>query len=224
MRTGMNGMQAKDTHTISNGPPITLQNVSERFPRLSKIWADRGYVGPFGDWVKKHFGIDVEIIKRTDDLKGFKVVPRRWVVERTFGWFGRFKRLSKDYELLPEHSESVIYLAMIWLMLLCHPRQEGVNEGSHLCCYSGVSVMRLPGYCLPGVPCLDATNHDVASVRRSAHVFCYDGAHVAQQEEAGLTACDLLHLARQPGQRAFHPEQAAYIAVSGKTSDDQRSQ
>jgi putative transposase len=67
--------------------------------------------------VKKQFGIDLEIIKRTDDLKGFKIVPRRWVVERTFGWLGRFKRLSKDYELLPERSESMIYLAMIQLML-----------------------------------------------------------------------------------------------------------
>lgn len=99
------------------GAKSLLENISERFPRLSKIWADSGYVGPFGDWVKKQFSIDVEIIKRTDDLKGFKIVPRRWVVERTFGWFGHFKRLSKDYELLPEHSESIIYLAMMRLML-----------------------------------------------------------------------------------------------------------
>jgi putative transposase len=87
------------------------------FPRLSKIWADSGYEGPFENWVKQEFDIDLEIIKRTDDLKGFKIVPRRWVVERTFGWFGRFKRLSKDYELLPEGSESMIYLAMMQLML-----------------------------------------------------------------------------------------------------------
>ena len=99
------------------GAKSLLENVSKRFPRLCKIWADSGYTGPFVDWVKEHYEIDVEIVKRTDDLKGFKVVPRRWVVERTFGWFGRFKRLSKDYELLPEHSESMIYLAMMWLML-----------------------------------------------------------------------------------------------------------
>ncbi len=99
------------------GAKTLLCDVVKRFPRLSKLWADSGYDGPFGDWVKKQFGIDVEIIKRTDDLKGFKIVPRRWVVERTFGWFGRFKRLSKDYELLPEHSESMIYLAMMRLML-----------------------------------------------------------------------------------------------------------
>ena len=100
-----------------DGAKALLCDVAKRFPRLSKIWADSGYDGPFGDWVKKQFDIDLEIIKRTDDLKGFKIVPRRWVVERTFGWFGRFRRLSKDYELLPERSESMIYLAMMQLML-----------------------------------------------------------------------------------------------------------
>jgi putative transposase len=99
------------------GAKTLLCHLDKRFPRLSKIWADSGYTGPFGEWVKKQFNIEVEIIKRTDDLKGFKIVPRRWVVERTFGWFGRFRRLSKDYELLPEHSESMIYLAMMQLML-----------------------------------------------------------------------------------------------------------
>ena len=99
------------------GAKSLLTAVVSRFPLLSKIWADSGYQGPFLDWVKTHFDIDVEIIKRTDDLRGFKIVPRRWVVERTFGWFGCFKRLSKDYELLPEHSESIIYLAMMRIML-----------------------------------------------------------------------------------------------------------
>ena len=100
-----------------DGAKALLTQVSKLFPRLSKMWADSGYIGPFADWVKEHFGAELEIIKRTDDLKGFKIVPRRWVVERTFGWFGRFKRLAKDYELLPEHSESMIYLAMMRIML-----------------------------------------------------------------------------------------------------------
>ncbi len=99
------------------GAKALLCDAVPLFPRLSKLWADGGYNGPFEKWVKDQFDIDLEIIKRTDDLKGFKVVPRRWVVERTFGWFGRFKRLSKDYELLPERSESMIYLAMMQLML-----------------------------------------------------------------------------------------------------------
>lgn len=99
------------------GAKSLLEGITKRFPRLSKIWADGGYEGPFLDWVAEHLNIEVEIVKRTDDLTGFKVVPRRWVVERTFAWFGRFRRLSKDYELLPEHSESMIYVAMIRLML-----------------------------------------------------------------------------------------------------------
>ena len=57
------------------------------------------------------------IIKRSDDAKGFQVLPRRWVVERTFAWLGGFRRLSKDYEALPRVSEAFIYAAMLHLML-----------------------------------------------------------------------------------------------------------
>ena len=59
----------------------------------------------------------MEIIKRSDDAEGFVVLPRRWVVERTFGWLYRFRRLSKDYEVLPETSEAWIYAAMVRIML-----------------------------------------------------------------------------------------------------------
>ncbi len=59
----------------------------------------------------------LEIIKRNDDAKGFQVLPHRWIVERTFGWLGRYRRLSKDYEELPESSEAMIYIAIIHLML-----------------------------------------------------------------------------------------------------------
>ncbi len=100
-----------------DGAKALLSAVAERFPRLTKIWADSGYTGALIAWVKEQCEIDVEIIKRTDDLQGFKSVPRRWVVERTFGWFGRYRRLTKDYELRPERSESRIYLAIIRLML-----------------------------------------------------------------------------------------------------------
>ena len=57
------------------------------------------------------------MVKRTDKEKGFKVVPKRWVVERTFGWLGRYRRLSKDYERLPETSEAMIQMAMVHIML-----------------------------------------------------------------------------------------------------------
>ena len=65
----------------------------------------------------EHCGWLVEIIKRSDDAEGFVVLPRRWVVERTFGWLYRFRRLSKDCEVLPETSEAWIYAAMVRIML-----------------------------------------------------------------------------------------------------------
>ena len=59
----------------------------------------------------------LEIVKRSDDIKGFKVLPHRWIVERTFGWLGRYRRLSKDYEGLTESSQAFIYAAMIHIMI-----------------------------------------------------------------------------------------------------------
>ena len=88
------------------------------FPNLKVIWVDGGYDDqPLQLWVKRWFNWIVKTIKRNQDTKGFEVVPKRWVVERTFGWFGRYRRLSKDYEYLPTTSETMIYLAMINLML-----------------------------------------------------------------------------------------------------------
>jgi putative transposase len=92
--------------------------LAQNLERLELIWADGGYNGqPFHDWVLEHCGWLVEIVKRSDDAKGFVVLPRRWVVERTFGWLYRFRRLSKDYEVLPETSEALIYAAMVRIML-----------------------------------------------------------------------------------------------------------
>ncbi len=88
------------------------------FQRLALIWADGGYSGqPMIDWVWKLAGWIFEVVKRSDDAKGFVVLPRRWVVERTFAWLGRYRRLSKDYEQLPQTSEAMIYAAMVHLML-----------------------------------------------------------------------------------------------------------
>ena len=90
----------------------------QHLERLALIWADGGYDGqPFADWVLEHCGWLVEIVKRNDDVKGFVVLPHRWIVERTFGWLYRFRRLSKDYEVLPETSEALIYAAMVRIML-----------------------------------------------------------------------------------------------------------
>lgn len=88
------------------------------FQRLALIWADGGYSGqPMIDWVAKLAGWVFEVIKRSDDATGFVVLPRRWVVERTFAWLGRYRRLSKDFEQLPETSEAMIYAAMVHIML-----------------------------------------------------------------------------------------------------------
>ena len=87
------------------------------FSSLKKIWVDAGYKEQFIAWFKKQCGWIVEVGTRREDAVGFEVQPHRWIVERTFGWFNLFRRLSKDYEYHPETSESMIYLASIRLML-----------------------------------------------------------------------------------------------------------
>ena len=100
-----------------DGAKLVLEKVIGRFPRLKLIWADGGYSGKLIDWVKEQCKWVLEIVKRSDQVKGFQVLPRRWVVERTFGWLGRFRRLSKDYEGLTSTSEAMVYAAMIRLMV-----------------------------------------------------------------------------------------------------------
>jgi putative transposase len=101
------------------GAKLLLQRaVTKGFARLRLIWADGGYKGDqFTDWVRTVTGWLLEVVKRPEGTKGFMVLPRRWVVERTFGWLGRSRRLSKDYEQLPATSEAVIYAAMSRLMV-----------------------------------------------------------------------------------------------------------
>lgn len=87
------------------------------FPLLKKIWVDAGYKEQFIAWFKEQCGWIVEVVTRREDAVGFEVQPHRWIVERTFGWFNLFRRLSKDYEYHPETSEAMIHLASIRLML-----------------------------------------------------------------------------------------------------------
>ncbi len=100
-----------------DGAKLLLTKVKQRFSRLRLIWADAAYSGKLISWVLTTCSWVLEIVKRSDDAKGFQVLPRRWVVERTFAWFGRYRRLSKDYETLPETSEAMIYAAMSRLMV-----------------------------------------------------------------------------------------------------------
>ncbi len=119
--------------TDRQGAKLLLEPLKERFPRLKRIWADSGYKGKLEEWVKETLDWTLEIVQRPfEGLRyvwvpagveppeiphGFVVVKRRWVAERTFAWLGRSRRLSKDYEFLPESEESWIYTAMIRLLL-----------------------------------------------------------------------------------------------------------
>jgi putative transposase len=78
---------------------------------------DGGYRGTLLEWVADRFQFALQVVLRSDDQKGFKLLPRRWVVERTFAWLNHNRRLSKDYEVLPETAEAFIYLAMTRSML-----------------------------------------------------------------------------------------------------------
>lgn len=105
--------------TERDGAQLLLKPVLEWFTWLRLLWVDGGYTGPaFAQWVKTiRPGLKVEVVKRSDDVKGFKVLPRRWVVERTFGWLMRHRRLVRDYETTESSAEAWIYIAMIRIQL-----------------------------------------------------------------------------------------------------------
>ena len=100
-----------------DGAKLVLAKMRGRFPRLQLIWADGGYAGKLVEWVKSACGWILEIVRRCDDVRGFHVLPHRWIVERTFGWLGRYRRLSKDYEGLPKSSEAMVYAVMLHVMV-----------------------------------------------------------------------------------------------------------
>jgi putative transposase len=107
------------------GAKETLLKIKDLYPLLTLMWADGGYRGELIEWVNQHFDINLEIVKRNDDVKGFEVLPWRWIVERTLAWISRNRRMSKDYERLPKTTESWIYFAMTSLML---KRLEKIEE------------------------------------------------------------------------------------------------
>ena len=85
--------------------------------RMEHVWADGGSAGKLIAWVSSFCQWVLEIVKRNDDGKGFQLLPKRWVVERTFSWLSNYRRLSKHYESWNETGEAMIHLAMIHLML-----------------------------------------------------------------------------------------------------------
>ena len=111
-----------------------LAQVAPRHPRLERVWADQGYTGAaLGTWARETLGVALDVVyppwrqlegfgryglkPPPPEPRGFRVIPRRWVVERTFAWLGRHRRLARDYERLPETGEALVYAAMTRLML-----------------------------------------------------------------------------------------------------------
>lgn len=109
----VHGAQIQD----QEGAKAVFQKLSESYRRLKVVFADSAY-GRSGlpDWVKVCCGLILQTVLRPVGVKGFVVLPKRWIVERTFGWLGRYRRHSKDYETNPASSEAMIYISMIALM------------------------------------------------------------------------------------------------------------
>ncbi len=100
-----------------DGARLVLEKVKGlRFRRLRLIWVDGGYAGELINWAIRVCRWVLEVVKRPEQSVGFVLLHRRWVVERTFAWLGRYRRMSRDYEYLTATSESMIYIAMIHLM------------------------------------------------------------------------------------------------------------
>ncbi len=121
------------------GVKFLLEPLKDRFPRISLVWVDNGYTGTGRTWIKEHMGWEVVVVSHprrprgmwvwpgmeiTPEMvaafkrpRGFRHLPRRWVVERTLAWIGRYRRMSKDYEYQTSSSEAMVYLTMLRLML-----------------------------------------------------------------------------------------------------------
>jgi len=99
-----------------DGAHRLLVALRTRFCTIGQVWADGGSAGRLLTWAHQILSCTVDIVKRTDTISGFLVLPRRWVVARTFGWITKHRRRVRDYETLPEHHEAMVTIAMIMVM------------------------------------------------------------------------------------------------------------
>jgi len=99
------------------GARLLLAQLGGACKKLRLIWVDGAYRGQLVEWVAQRRRFILRVTLRPEGTNGFVLLPRRWVVERTFGWLNQSRRLSKDYERLPQSSEAMIYLSMTRLML-----------------------------------------------------------------------------------------------------------
>jgi putative transposase len=98
------------------GARAVLMRLFRRLDRLTKVFADGGYTGTLIEWAREMFGYDVEVVKR-NELHAFKILPKRWIVERSFAWMGWSRRLSKDYELRPTSAEAMLWISFTHTLL-----------------------------------------------------------------------------------------------------------
>jgi putative transposase len=104
------------------GGRVLIEEVAARYPSLEKLWADAGYRGPLVPWATEAHDLTLEVVHRSPDQEPatdapFPITPHRWVVERSFAWLGRYRRMSKDYEALCASQRTNVHLCMIFLML-----------------------------------------------------------------------------------------------------------
>jgi putative transposase len=106
------GIQDRD------GARLVVDRAAPKLPRVELIRADNGYwFEKLDDWLWEEWGWELEVVLRAKGVRGFQILPGRWVVERTFAWLGKYRRLSKDYEFSSRSSEALVYLAMSHIML-----------------------------------------------------------------------------------------------------------
>jgi len=101
----------------AEGAKRLLRQVRDQLTRLAVVWMDGGYENRIEAWVAEHCRFRVEIVKRSEGATGWELLPKRWVVERTYGWLNRWRGLAREYDYRPETTQAKILLAMTRLML-----------------------------------------------------------------------------------------------------------